>query len=73
METRKVTLVTYRTLDPVEIEIPPDATCALCRNPAVGGMVFPDPYELDENRTIHGNVVLCRQHIDELTIDEKPF
>ena len=73
METRKITLVTYRTLDPVEIEITDDTICVLCSNPAIGGMVFPDPYELDEETTVHGNVVLCRQHIDELTIDSKPF
>jgi hypothetical protein len=73
METRRITLVTYGTLDPVEIEIEENTACTLCSNPALGGMVFPEPYELTEDRTIFGNVVLCRQHIDELTIDSKPF
>ena len=73
METRKITLVTYRTLDAVEIEIPVDEVCLLCSNPAIGGMVFPEPYELSENNMIQGNVVLCREHIDDLTIDSKPI
>jgi hypothetical protein len=73
METKKITLVTYRTLDAVEIEVPVDTPCALCSNPAIGGMVFPEPYEIDENNLIQGNVVLCREHIDELTIDSKPL
>lgn len=73
MQTKTLTLVTYRTLDPIQIEVPEDAPCALCQNPAIGGMVFPDPYELEENNFIHGNVVLCSQHIDELTIDSAPY
>jgi hypothetical protein len=73
MQTKTLTLVTYRTLDPVEIQVPEEATCALCQNPAVGGMVFPEPYELEEDNFIHGNVLLCTVHIDELTIDSKPF
>jgi hypothetical protein len=73
METKILTLVTYRTLDPIEIEVSEDASCALCQNPAVGGMVFPDPFELSENNLIHGNVVLCSQHIDELPVDSRPI
>lgn len=73
METRKITLVTYRTLDAVELEVPVDTPCALCSNQAIGGMVFPEPYELSENNMIQGDVVLCREHIDELTIDSKPI
>lgn len=73
METKKITLVTYRTLDAVEMEIPVDTPCTLCSNPALGGMVFAEPYEIDENNIIQGNVVLCREHIDELTIDSKPL
>ncbi len=73
METKTLTLVTYRTLDPVEIEVPEGTTCELCENPALGGMVFPEPYELEENKFISGNVILCRRHIDELTIDSKPI
>jgi hypothetical protein len=73
MEKRNITLVTYRTLDPVELEVDDNTTCALCSSPAIGGMVFPDPYELDEERTVQGNVVLCSHHIDELTIDSKPI
>lgn len=73
MQTRNITLVTYRTLDPVEIEIPEDATCSLCSNPAIGGIIFPEPYELEDEQFIHGNVILCEHHIDELTIDDKPI
>ena len=73
METKKITLVTYRTLDAVEIEVPVDTPCAICPNPAIGGMVFPEPYELSEGNTIEGNVVLCREHIDQLAIDSKPI
>ncbi len=73
MQTKTLTLVTFRTLDPVEIEVSEDTTCALCQTPAIGGVVFPEPYELEENNFIHGNVVLCSQHIDELTLDSKPF
>ena len=70
---KKLTLVTYRTLDPVEIEVEPRTPCALCKRPTIGGMVFPDPYELDEKTTMQGNVLLCRAHIDKLTIDAQPI
>lgn len=73
MQKRKITLVTYRTLDPVEIEVSKDAKCSLCSDSAVGGMVFPEPYELEENNFIQGNVVLCEEHIDKLNIDSKPI
>lgn len=73
MQTKTLTLVTYRTLDQVVIEVPEETTCALCQNPAIGGMVFPEPYELEKDNFIHGNVVLCSQHIDELTIDSAPY
>ena len=73
METKTITLVTYRTLDPVEIEISVDETCSLCSSPAIGGMVFPEPFEISENKLIQGNVILCRAHIDELTLDSKPI
>ena len=70
---KTLTLVTYRTLDPVEVEVEDDASCELCQNPAIGGIVFPEPYEIDVNTTIYGNVLLCNTHIDELTLDSKPI
>jgi hypothetical protein len=70
---KTLTLVTYRTLDPVEIKVSDDRRCRLCRKLAIGGMVFPEPYQIGENKTIHGNVLLCGTHIDQLTIDSKPI
>ncbi len=71
MQTRTINLVTYRTLDPVEVELADDTTCEMCSNPPIGGMVFPEPYQIAEAKTVQGNLLLCEEHIDLVQTDAK--